>query len=96
MVDLIQGLYVVGLLGSAIIAGRFLAPYVVRIYSRAPDRADRILNPVEGAIYRIVGVKPGRSMGWKEYFLSAVFVNLAQMAVAFVILTYQGILPLNP
>ncbi len=35
-------------------------------------------------------------MGWKEYFLAALFLNVVQMAIAFLILTFQGRLPLNP
>jgi K+-transporting ATPase ATPase A chain len=35
-------------------------------------------------------------MGWKEYFLAAVVVNLFQMAIAFVVFSFQGVLPLNP
>ena len=35
-------------------------------------------------------------MGWKEYFFAALLVNVVQMAIAFVILTLQGALPLNP
>ncbi|MGA2198708.1 MAG: potassium-transporting ATPase subunit KdpA [Nitrososphaerales archaeon] len=96
MIDAIQALYVVGLLGLAILAGWRLAPYVVRVYSRAPGRLDRFLNPIENAIYRLTGTNPEHAMGWKEYFFAALFVNLVQMAIAFIILTYQGILPLNP
>jgi potassium-transporting ATPase potassium-binding subunit len=35
-------------------------------------------------------------MGWKEYFLAALIVNILQMALAFVIFAFQGVLPLNP
>jgi K+-transporting ATPase ATPase A chain len=35
-------------------------------------------------------------MGWKEYFFAALFVNIFQMGIGFVILTYQNVLPLNP
>ena len=35
-------------------------------------------------------------MGWKEYFLAALIVNVFQMAFAFVIFSFQGVLPLNP
>jgi len=35
-------------------------------------------------------------MGWKEYFLAALTVNIFQMAIAFVIFSFQGGLPLNP
>ena len=96
MIDAFQALLVVLILGSAIGAGRLLAPYVARVYARAPGRLDRLLNPLENAVYRVVGADPSHAMGWREYFLSALYVNLVQMAIAFVILTYQAILPLNP
>ena len=35
-------------------------------------------------------------MGWREYFLSAVIVNIFQMSLAFIIFVSQNILPLNP
>ena len=35
-------------------------------------------------------------MGWREYFLSAVIVNIFQMSLAFIIFIFQNILPLNP
>src|SRR5437660_6180660 len=35
-------------------------------------------------------------MNWKEYFLAALIVNIFQMAIAFVIFSFQGVLPLNP
>ena len=73
-----------------------LAPYIVGVFKRAPSRLDRFLNPIEKIIYRITGVDPGHTMGWKEYFLSALFLNIVQMAIAFMILTFQGLLPLNP
>ena len=73
-----------------------IAPYVTGIYTNAPSRLDRLLNPIEKAIFRLTGVDPARGMGWKEYFLAALLVNVLQMAIAFAILTLQGSLPLNP
>jgi len=35
-------------------------------------------------------------MGWREYFLSAIIVNIFQMSLAFIIFVFQNILPLNP
>ena len=96
MIDAIQLLYVIGILGSAILAGWRLAPYIVRVYSRAPGRLDSLLSPIENGIYRLVGVNTKHTMGWKEYFFAALFVNLVQMVIAFIILTYQKVLPLNP
>jgi potassium-transporting ATPase potassium-binding subunit len=96
LIDAYQALLVVVILGSAIAAGRALAPYLVRVYSRAPGRLDRILDPIERAVYRLIGADPDHTMGWREYFFAALFVNLVQMVIAFVILVEQGVLPLNP
>jgi potassium-transporting ATPase potassium-binding subunit len=73
-----------------------MAPHVARVFTLAPSRLDKILNPVERGIYRFVGVDPLRGMGWREYFLAAVVVNIFQMVFAFVIFSLQGVLPLNP
>ena len=70
--------------------------YITRIYKQEPSRLDRFLNPIENAIYRITGVDPTHKMGWKEYFLAALILNIVQMAIAFVILVSQQYLPLNP
>src|SRR5712664_720074 len=80
----------------AIISGRLLAPYITRVFTLAPSRLDKVLNPIEKGIYRLISVDPARGMGWKEYFLAALIVNIFQMAVAFVIFAFQGVLPLNP
>jgi potassium-transporting ATPase potassium-binding subunit len=96
LIDAIELLYVIGILGSAILAGWRLAPYIVRVYSQAPGRLDRVFNPIENGIYRLVGVNTKHRMGWREYFFAALFVNLVQMVIAYVILSYQNLLPLNP
>ena len=96
MIDLIQGTTIFLILGTAIAMGRLLAPYVSKVFQRTPSRLDRILNPVENTIYRLGGVNPNRSMNWKEYFLSLMFLNVIQMALAFFIFMFQDKLPLNP
>ncbi len=76
--------------------GRFLAPHIVKIFTHAPSHLDRFLNPVENAIYRLLGVDPSHGMSWREYFLSALIVNIFQMILAFIIFVFQGGLPLDP
>jgi len=73
-----------------------IAPYITRIYTRAPSRLDRFLSPIENWIYKVAGVDGAHAMGWKEYFFAALLLNVAQMAIAFCILVLQGSLPLNP
>jgi len=96
MIDLLQLFYVITILGGTLVIAKLIAPYIFRIYTRAPGRLDRILNPIENRIYRLTWVNPDRMMGWKEYFFAGFLVNIAQMVVAFLILSFQGVLPLNP
>jgi potassium-transporting ATPase potassium-binding subunit len=96
LLDLTQFLTVILILITALVLGRLLAPYIVRVFTLAPSRLDRILNPLEKGIYRVLGVNPESTMGWREYFLSALIVNIFQMALAFIIFASQGFLPLNP
>jgi K+-transporting ATPase ATPase A chain len=96
MIDAIQAISVVLILGITIITAKLIAPYIVRVYNRVPGRLDKVINPVENFIYEICSVDPEHSMGWKQYFLAGLLLNVAQMAIAFLILVFQGRLPLNP
>ena len=80
----------------AVLSGRLLSPYITKVYTQAPSRLDRIFDPIEKQIYRLVGADPSKGMGWKDYFLAALIVNIFQMILAFVIFVLQGSLPLNP
>lgn len=73
-----------------------LSNYLKKVYENERTFLDKILNPLENLIYRILGIDGDRDMGWKEYFLSLFAFNVFTAAISFVILTYQGVLPLNP
>jgi K+-transporting ATPase ATPase A chain len=96
LIDLIQTIVIILILGTAIALGRLLAPYVTRVFARAPSRFDNVLNPLENWVYKLGGVNPTHSMDWKEYFLSLLFVNVIQMGLAFLIFVFQDRLPMNP
>ncbi len=96
MIDAIQAISVVLILGTTILVAKLIAPYLVRVYNRAPSRLDRVLNPIENFIYRICSIDPEHPMGWKQYFLACLLLNVAQMVIAFLILVFQDKLPLNP
>ncbi|MGD0478481.1 MAG: potassium-transporting ATPase subunit KdpA [Nitrososphaerales archaeon] len=96
MIDAAQAFSLVLILGAALGLAWLISPYLVRVYKRVPGRFDRLLNPVESGIYRLVGVDTDHVMGWKEFFLAGLLVNTVQMMLAFLILTFQGSLPLNP
>ena len=96
MIDIAQALFVTIVVAIVLVLGRLIAPYLVRVFARAPSRLDRVLNPVESFAYKLGGVDPKRSMNWKEYFLSMMLLNVFQIVAGFLVLVFQGGLPLNP
>ena len=96
MTDAVDVLSVVLILGTALGIAWLISPYLSRVYKRVPGRLDRFLDPLENGVYRLVGIDTDHVMGWKEYFFAGLLINIVQMALAFLILTFQGSLPLNP
>ncbi len=96
MIDLAQATAIALILGSMLVLSRLFAPYVADVFTFKPTRLDRFLLPVENAVYRLTAVDASRAMGWKEYFLAGLLVNVVQMVLAFAILVLQDRLPLNP
>lgn len=96
MLQIIQVTDLIIILAAVLVSAWLLSPYIVKVFKHTPSKIDRVLNPIENFIYKITGVDPTHNMGWKEYFLAALYLNIAQMIIAFVILTLQGRLPLNP
>ena len=96
MIDAIQAISVILILGITILIAKLIAPYISRVYRRTPSRLDKVLNPVENFIYKICSIDPAHSMGWKQYFLVGLLLNVAQMVIAFLILVFQDKMPFNP
>lgn len=96
MIDAVQALTVILVLGVTILLAWLIAPYITGVFKRKPSRLDRIFNPIENFIYRITGVDTEQTMGWKQYFLSGLLINVVMMVIGFLILVFQGSLPLNP
>ena len=96
MIDATQLFILITVLAIALVAAWLLAPYLTHVYTLFPSRIDRFLLPVEKRLYQFVGVNPLHTMGWREYFLSALIVNIFQMILAFIIFVLQGSLPFNP
>lgn len=96
MIDAPQAISAILIIGFTMMIAWLIAPYLMRVFTRAPSRLDRVLNPIERLVYRLGGVDPTHTMGWKEYFVSGLLINVIQMAIAFMILSFQDRLPLNP
>lgn len=96
MIDAVQALSVILILGATILVAKLIAPYITGVFRRKPSRLDKILNPIENFIYKITGVNTEQTMGWKQYFLAGLLLNVVMMVIGFLILVFQDKLPLNP
>jgi K+-transporting ATPase ATPase A chain len=96
LIDTVQALSVIIILGVTILLAWLIAPYITGVFKRKPSRLDKVFNPIEKFIYRITGVNTEQVMGWKQYFLAGLLLNIVMMVIGFLILVFQGHLPLNP
>lgn len=78
-----------------IVLSIFLGKYIARVYSGGKTGTD-FLIPLERWIFRLSGIQPHREMNWKEFLKAMLTVNLLWFVYAFVLLLFQGHLPLNP
>ncbi len=96
MIDAGQALTVILTIGVTVLLAWLIAPYITGVFKRKPSRLDKIFNPIENFLYKITGVNAEQTMGWKQYFLSGLLVNIVMLVISFLIMVFQGYLPLNP
>ncbi|EQD45134.1 potassium-transporting ATPase subunit A, partial [mine drainage metagenome] len=82
--------------GSVLLIALFFSKYLLAVFSNKKTRLDRIFGPIETTIYRISGVNPYEEMGWKSYLKALLYLNVIEAIIGFLILMFQGSLPLNP
>jgi potassium-transporting ATPase potassium-binding subunit len=70
--------------------------YIAHVYLEKMTILDPILNPVERLIFAVSGVRTKSPMtGW-QYARAVLISNLAMAVLLFLMLMFQGVLPLNP
>jgi len=70
-----------------------LGAYMARVFNGQPIWADRVLRPMENAIYRVAGIDPRHQMTWSQYFLCFVRFSVVVGVIIYVILRLQAHLP---
>ena len=70
--------------------------YMARVFSGEPVALDRVLGPIERALYRLLGVDAERESDWRGYARAILAFNVAGFVVLYAILRTQAIHPLNP
>lgn len=73
-----------------------LGCYMAGVFSGQSHFSDRVFGPVEGVIYKLIGVNPLQSMTWKNYVWALLLCNLVLGIIAYLILLFQHVLPMNP
>lgn len=70
--------------------------YVYQIAAGKRTFADPVFNRIDGAIYKISGVKQDNGMDWKQYVLSLLLTNGVMIFLGYFILRIQSIALFNP
>jgi K+-transporting ATPase ATPase A chain len=81
------GLLVV-LLGATV---PFLGRHLATVLDRRPSRVDRMLDPVDGAVYRLIGVDPDREQRWTVYARSLLAFSAVSVLLVYALQRLQGV-----
>jgi potassium-transporting ATPase potassium-binding subunit len=87
---------IVVLAAAVLVATPFVGRYTYRVMEGEPTFLSPLLRPVERLLYRATGVDDTSEQTWKGYAVSVVVFALAAIAVGYVMLRLQDVLPLNP
>ena len=73
-----------------------LAKYLQTVYESRNSVLDKIFDPIDNFIYYLLGIDKEKGMKWKEYFKSLFIFTIFGTIISFLVLLFQGFLPLNP
>lgn len=94
---MVQGFVQIALtLLIVLVIAPLLGGYMARVFSGQRTWLDPLLNPVEGVILRLSGVRSHSSMTGQQYLWALLLTNLIMAVWVFLLLLLQGILPFNP
>lgn len=87
---------VVAVFLSAIVLAIPLGNYIAKVYTGTKTLFDPIFNPIERFIFKISGINAQEEMNWKQHLKALLSVNMVWFVLCFLVLIFQGSLPLNP
>jgi len=79
-----------------LIALPLLGGYMAKVFNGEKNVLSPLLGKTEKGFYRLVGINPEKEMNYKEYLYALLIFNFLGAVLLFLILTFQGYLPLNP
>jgi K+-transporting ATPase ATPase A chain len=70
--------------------------YMARIVMGQKTRFDRLFDPIDNAIYFLIGRRiTDRAMTWRTYTIHMLVTNLMMAIIIYLVLSFQHLLPLN-
>ncbi len=85
-IDILQMVIVMVLIMAVVVP---LGRYMAAVFMGHHTWLDRVLDPVDNAVYRISGVKKDEGMRWQGYIKAMLLTNLAMFVMQFIILEIQ-------
>lgn len=73
-----------------------LGAYMARVFDGERTLLSPVLAPVEGAFYRLCGIRRTEEMTWKGYLFALLAFSVAGLAYLYALLRLQKWLPFNP
>lgn len=73
-----------------------LGAYMTGIFSGQKHWSDKVFAPIEHGIFKILGINASAGMNWKSYGVAFLISNLVLGSIAFLLLKFQHVLPMNP
>ena len=94
---MIQGWIQIGITLVLIVA---IAPifggYIARVFLGQKTLLDKALSPIEGLIFKFSGIQSQMQMTVWQYIRAVLYSNFAMAILLFLMIIFQGVLPLNP
>jgi potassium-transporting ATPase potassium-binding subunit len=73
-----------------------LGRYMARIVMGRPTKLDQIFDPIDNAIYFLIGRRvAAQAMTWRTYTIHMLVTNLVMAIIIYLVLSFQNHLPLN-
>lgn len=70
--------------------------YMAQVYEGKATGLDKIIQPLEQALYKICGVQVEREMNYKQYLFAMLLFNFLGLLAVYLMQRVQVFLPLNP
>ena len=96
MPQLLDWLQIAVVIAIILLLVRPVGSYIASVFTGKPTFLDRVLDPVDRAIYRLGGIDVAVQQTWWPYTRSMLVTNGVMLVILFVILELQHLLPLNP